>query len=395
MGIIIFAEEYKKTTKGTFFVWSSYAEEASKKNEITILLNNEHWCYQEIKKYFYKNNNIRIKLVGFSLLSTKINNHSLKFHSNVIKIFLKIVSKFLNLFSFPLIIFKLTRILILENKSSLISHNGGIPGSTLCRWIMIASFFSKIKNRIFVIHSHPPPKYKNILNWFQIKSLEFCSTKIVTVSDSVKKALEEIGFKNKIFRIHNGIRYSDNRFFNKKLSWEPSKKAIGFIGKLSYEKGVHILVKAFRSVSVPNIELALLGPIDEIFFPYLKELAKSCDKKVSFLGYSDDIKNFINNIEILIVPAIAYESFSIVILEAMRNGVPVICSDFGGMKEVVVHNQTGIIIPSKNHNALTNAIDQLMKNKELRSVMGAKGRKRFLGKFTLKHMEQNYNKLLQ
>ena len=319
----------------------------------------------------------------------------MKFHSNIIKIFLKILSKFLNLFCFPFIILKLTRILILENKSSLISHNGGIPGSTLCRWIMIASFFSKMKNRIFVIHSHPPPKYKNMFNWFQIKSLEFCSTKIVTVSDSVKKSLEEIGFKNKIVRIHNGIKYYDDRIFDKKLRWEPSKKAIGFIGNLSYEKGVHILLKAFRLVNVPNIELALLGPIDEIFFPYLKQLAKSCDKKVSFLGYSDDIKNFINNVEILIVPAIAYESFSIVTLEAMRNGIPVICSDFGGMKEVVVHNKTGIIIPSKNPNALTNAINQLMKNKELRSIMGAEGRKRFLEKFTSKRMEQNYNKLLQ
>ena len=129
--------------------------------------------------------------------------------------------------------------------------------------------------------------------------------------------------------------------FCEKLSWKPSKKVIGFIGNLTYEKGVHILIKAFKSVNISKIELALLGPSDENFLPYLKGLAKSCDKKVSFLGYSDDVKYFMNNIDVLIVPAIAYESFSIVILEAMRNSVPVICSDFGGMKEVVVNHETG------------------------------------------------------
>ena len=138
MGIIIFAEEYKKTTKGTFLVWRSYAEEASKKNEIMIMLNNEHWCYQEIKKYFYNNPNIKIKLVGFSLLSTKIHNYSFRFKSRVIKIIFKILSIILNFLSFPIIIFKLFWILKLENKRSLISHNGGLPGSHLCRWIIIA-----------------------------------------------------------------------------------------------------------------------------------------------------------------------------------------------------------------------------------------------------------------
>ena len=394
MGIIIFAEEYKKTTKGTFLVWSSYAEEASKKHEITIILNNEHWCFEEITKHFHNNPNIKIKLIDFSLLSTKIFNYGYKFKLRLITILLNFLSIFLNFFSFPVIIFKLFLILKSENKKTLISHNGGLPGSTLCRWIIIASYFSKLKNRIFVIHSHPPPKYKNIFNWFQIKSLEFYSTKIVTVSDSVKLALEEKGFKKNIYRVYNGIKDKKNSLLKKKLNWQPSEKVIGFVGNLTYEKGVHILIKAFRSVNIPNIELALLGPIDQSFLPYLKDLAKSCDKKVSFLGYSDDVQFFMNNIDVLVVPAIAYESFSIVILEAMRNSIPVICSDFGGMKEVVVNDETGLIIPTKDHIALTNAINQLMKSKKLRSTMGFRGKRRFLYDFISKHMEKNYNKLL-
>ena len=71
-----------------------------------------------------------------------------------------------------------------------------------------------------------------------------------------------------------------------------------------------------------------------------------------------------NNIDVLVVPAIAYKVL-FVILEAMRNSIPVICSDFGGMKEVVVNDETGLIKPSKNHIALTNAINQLMKSKKL------------------------------
>ena len=291
-----------------------------------------------------------------------------------------------------MIIFKLFLILKSENKKTLISHNGGLPGSTLCRWIIIASYFYKLKNRIFVIHSHPPPKYKNIFNWFQIKSLEFYSTKIVTVSDSVKLALEEKGFK-KFIEFITELKIK-NSLLKKKLNWQPSERVIGFVGNLTYEKGVHILIKAFMSVNIPNVELALLGPIDKSFLPYLKDLAKSCDKKVSFLGYSDDVQFFMNNIDVLVVPAIAYESFSIVILEAMRNSIPVICSDFGGMKEVVVNHETGLIIPSNNSDALTNAINQLMKSKKLRLTMGFKGKKRFLNNFTSKHMEKNYNKLL-
>ena len=54
------------------------------------------------------------------------------------------------------------------------------------------------------------------------------------------------------------------------------------------------------SVKIPNVELALLGPIDKSFLPYLKDLAKSCDKK-AFLGYSDDVQFFMNNIDVLVV----------------------------------------------------------------------------------------------
>ena len=304
-------------------------------------------------------------------MSIILEKYLLRFQNKTFKIIILMILKFLDILYFPIIIYKLMITLKLENKKNLISHNGGLPGSPLCRYIMIASYILNFKNRIFVVHSHPVPKYKNslfflnLISWFQNKILDLCSTKIVTVSNSVKTELKKLGFNTEIFFVHNGIQNKQNKVSMSKINCKQKKIIVGFIGTLSYEKGVHVLINSFQYVTKPGVELVLVGPIDKNFLPYLKSLAKKCKNKVSFLGYTDKVQNVMSKFDILVVPAIAYESFSMVILEAMTKKIPVICSDYGGMKEVVIHNKTGLIVPSNDICALSKAINKLIKESQL------------------------------
>ena len=103
---------------------------------------------------------------------------------------------------------------------------------------------------------------------------------------------------------------------------------------------------------------------------------------------------FMQKIDILVVPSIAYESFGMVILEAMKHKKAVICSDFGGMKEVVETGVTGLVVPAGDDLALANAISILLSDGDLRYRMGSAGYERFNELFTSEKMAFQYEELI-
>ena len=83
-----------------------------------------------------------------------------------------------------------------------------------------------------------------------------------------------------------------------------------------------------------------------------------------------------------------------VILEAMKFRKPVICSDVGGMKEVVEDGVTGLVVPACDEPALAQAITKLLENPDMRSKMGEAGYHRLNDLFTSEVMAAQYDDLL-
>lgn len=403
--VLIFSEEYTKITKGMFVVWRNHVSDVSKRFAVDILLNNEHWAAEEAMSEFASNANVNLHQLPFKMPSTLV-KAMFGWCDNVwiLRAGRHALSQCLNLIMSPLIIIYLTLWLRQLKPSAIFSHNGGWPAGILCRWIVVAAFFARIPKRILIVHNYPSNPKGILLRTFflpirfiQARLMDFCATSIVTVSDSTKASLEGIIFNRSVVRIHNGIPlFAKSSYVMPEippLNWQPSGAVVGFVGALYPYKGPHVLLDAFKLVDTP-CELALLGPTEPFYLKTLQQKAELCANKVSFLGFHPNVDAFMQKIDILVVPSIAFESFGMVILEAMKHKKPVICSNFGGMKEVVEDGITGMVVPASDDATMAKAITRLLSDHDLRRQMGEAGYRRLNVFFTLEKMVAQYDELM-
>ena len=104
-------------------------------------------------------------------------------------------------------------------------------------------------------------------------------------------------------------------------------------------------------------------------------------QSIKFKGFilNSKVPKVINEIDIFVVPSILdSESFGVAAVEAMACEVPVIVSDADGLKEVVIDNKAGFIVPKKDYKAIAEKIKILINDRELRQRLGKIGRERVI-----------------
>lgn len=146
---------------------------------------------------------------------------------------------------------------------------------------------------------------------------------------------------------------------------------IAYVGRISPEKGIQILVDAMKQV-IPEIKLKVLGngPIRESL------QVQSKDLNVEFLGFKnkDDLKKIISKAKFVVVPSVLYEVFGLSIIEAFAMGKPVIGANIGAIPELVKDNQTGLLFEPGNAKELALKIDSLYNNDSWVVEMGENAR---------------------
>jgi glycosyltransferase involved in cell wall biosynthesis len=169
----------------------------------------------------------------------------------------------------------------------------------------------------------------------------------------------------------------------------PTILFVGGMDKAHAFKGVDILLRAIEKIS--NVELVLVGDGD--LKKSYEKLANDLgiEKRCNFVGKLDE-KELIakyQSVDLLVLPSLSgAEAFGLVALEAQSCGTPVVASDLPGVRTVVSNNETGILVPPSDVQALSGAISRLINDDELRLRMGENARRRVLEKFTWKkHME--------
>jgi len=199
---------------------------------------------------------------------------------------------------------------------------------------------------------------------------------VISVSRAADAFVESImgsDFKAKRFIIPNAV---DTEKF-KPPEREPEDNIILFVGRLVYRKGLHVLVKALQRVKQRDYKLYVVGG-GYMEIP-VRMLAKAygVDEKIEFLGVVPErVKvELYKRAKIVVVPSIFNESFGIVALEAMASGRPVIASRVGGLEDVVIDGETGILVEPGSEDQLAEAIETLLSDESYRRKLGANARK--------------------
>ena len=142
---------------------------------------------------------------------------------------------------------------------------------------------------------------------------------------------------------------------------------IGYVGRISPEKGLDVLIEAGRRTGLP---VKIAG--DASLMPQLQH---NLPANVSFVGKlsREELPNFLDGVRALVVPSVWYEAFGIVCVEALSRGIPVIASDIGGLGEVVDHEQTGLLVPAGDATALGVAMQRLWDDAAFARTLGDNG----------------------
>jgi glycosyltransferase involved in cell wall biosynthesis len=164
------------------------------------------------------------------------------------------------------------------------------------------------------------------------------------------------------------------------------------VGRLSEEKGLHTLLIAWKRLRT-RIPLSIVGE---------GSLLQQLQQKVSGLKLSgvtfhgrlthDKTLQMIKSARFLIVPSECYENFPMGIAEAFACGVPVLCSDLGGMREIVAEGRTGLRFAAGNSIDLATKVEWAWSHQPEMAAMGTNARREYQAKYTA---EKNYPLLME
>lgn len=237
------------------------------------------------------------------------------------------------------------------------------------------------------------------------------------ITEKVRQQFPE--FASKCQTVYNGV---DSHFFNQKVKDESNDrddiKKLLFVGRVSPEKGVHVLLEAFEKVvkQFPNVRLDIVGgigtlpkefiialsdddpkvanlisfytpdPVTGETLSYYEQLQKLLSpevaKQVTFCGSVSHKKldKYYQNADVYINSSLS-EALGMPILEAMAGSLPVVGSRIGGIPEAILNAKTGFVFESGDSEALAEALLRLLRDDNLRITMGKAGHQRAIELF--------------
>ncbi len=214
--------------------------------------------------------------------------------------------------------------------------------------------------------------------------------KVVAVSKLVETNLmKTVNIKaEKIVTIYNGIdldeRWNSRRVkpgvLKTELKLPRTAKIVGFAGRMNEGKGPHLIIEAFLKIAKNNPTWHLLlvgkavGEQEQVYLSRIREqvsMAKLC-KRVHFISYRTDMPEVMRSFDIFVC-ASTFESFGMVVIEAMSMGCPVIGSASGGVPEIINAGKNGDLFEPGNSEQLAQVLNRYMQSDFLRKRVGRAG----------------------
>ncbi|HEU4401134.1 MAG TPA: glycosyltransferase [Candidatus Polarisedimenticolia bacterium] len=213
------------------------------------------------------------------------------------------------------------------------------------------------------------------------------SDAVIACSEAVRRyAIERYGLRPGLVRtLQNAIEIaaSDDdpggrERLRRELGAGPGDLLIGAVGRLDEpKKGLSVLLAAARILvrEVPEIRLALVGDGPARALLERRAAQEGVSHRATFTGERRDIAAVMRALDLLVLPSI-WEGFGLSLLEAMAAGLPVVASRVGGVPEVVVDGETGVLVPPGDPQALASACAALLRDRPRLERLGRAGRER-------------------
>ena len=282
----------------------------------------------------------------------------------------------------PLSYFRLKKILQREAFDVIHLHEPLTPSLTWWVLLQAQTMLNTVTIGTFhAYHERPNPFYRHGRPIFAkfFKRVD----KLIAVSSAARNFAYQM-FPGDYQIIPNGIDLSrfepaGLRQLQPRLPDPDKKVTILFVGRLDKRKGFLYLLEAFIMLKqeYPQLQLEVVGPFGPgECEPYQSLVQMHGITDVRFVGYVSpaELPHFYRKADIFCAPSLGFESFGIVLLEAMASGLPIVASDIVGYRSVMTDGQEGLLAPPGQARPLAGALHHLLDKPWLRWEMGQRGR---------------------
>ncbi len=204
----------------------------------------------------------------------------------------------------------------------------------------------------------------------------------IFVSDAVREYITQY-FPGDYTIIPNGIDYE--RFSSPDLQpiaqFNDGRPNILYVGRMDKRKGFRYLLRAYPYIkeAIPDARLIVVGAFsDKDKAPFIRYAHAHKLRGVHFVGYvsPEELPRYHRTATVYCAPNTGFESFGIILLEAMAAGLPIVASDITGFRPVLQDGAEGLLVPPEDAPALARAVIQLLNDPARRAAMSECGKRK-------------------
>jgi len=247
----------------------------------------------------------------------------------------------------------------------------------------LASLFCKNTKTVVTVHGIPEfplslpgaARYAVSLGIYRL-FLKHLVDRIIFVSDDLARQYKGKIDPAKAHVIHNGVDLSVGASKLRKAA-STAPRVVGTVCRLEKVKGLRYFLEAgLHLLNMGNdvlFEIIGEGPLEK----ELKEQASTLgiEGRVSFLGFRNDVLPLIEGFDLFVLSSL-HEGIPFALLEAMSLSKPVVCTEVGGLREVIRHGVDGLLVPPSDPLALAHAVARLLSDPSYSAQLGRAARAR-------------------
>ena len=246
-----------------------------------------------------------------------------------------------------------------------------------------------------VFHIHEIPTGNKLYEFLSGKIINWYSSKVLTVSESVKKHWLKYIDDKKIERIYNGIIFSKTDSLIK-LEKDQDDFVITSVARIIPYKGHGYLIDVANELikKSTKFKFLIVGDTLSSYVSYEKSVKQKVkdlglEHQIKFLGFRNDVSSILKQSDLFIHPAISPDPLPTVLFESLYNDLPSVATNLGGAIEILDNGNNGLLIPYNDSKKAANLINEYCSNNMLQKKHLENSKKNFKINFSSESFNKN------